>query len=68
MSVSDFLQLPPAARILFAVMLWPAVWAAVLLLTAFVDDFQRRRTRRYSAIPEKTHDGDPQHRTRLRSM
>jgi hypothetical protein len=58
MSESDFLQLPAAVRTVFAVMIWPAVWAAMLLLWAFVDDFQRRRTRRNSAIPERTHDGD----------
>ena len=46
MSISDFLQLPPAVRMVFAVMLWPAVWAAVLLITAFADDFQRLRASR----------------------
>jgi hypothetical protein len=58
MSVSDVLQLPLAVKTAFAVMLWPAVWAAGLLLAAFAGDFRRRRTRRNSAIAERTHDGD----------
>jgi len=58
MSVSDVLRLPLAVRTMFAVMLWPAVWAAGLLLAAFAGDVRRLRTRRISAIPERTHDGD----------
>jgi hypothetical protein len=41
MSFGDFLQLPPGARTLFAVMLWPAVWAAAAMVVALVTDILR---------------------------
>ena len=43
MTVTDFLQLPPAVRILVGVMLWPAIWAGTLLIVALTGDLIRRR-------------------------
>jgi len=43
MTVTDFLQLPPAVRILVGVMLWPAIWAGTLLIGALTGDLIRRR-------------------------
>jgi len=47
MSVSDFLQLPPVARTVFVVMLWPAIWAGAQLIVALAGDVLRQT---------KTHD------------
>jgi hypothetical protein len=47
MSISDFLQLPPAVRVGFVVMLWPAIWAGVQLIVALAGDLLRQT---------KTHD------------
>jgi len=44
MSVSDFLQLPPAIRTVFVVMLWPAIWAGAQLIVAFAGDLSRQAT------------------------
>jgi hypothetical protein len=46
MNMHDLLQLPPGAATLFAVMLWPALWAAGLLIAAFAGDLERMRQRR----------------------
>jgi hypothetical protein len=46
MNVHDLLQLPLGAATLFAVMVWPALWAAGLLITAFVGDLERMRQKR----------------------
>jgi hypothetical protein len=37
-SLSDFLLLPPAVRVIFVVMLWPAIWAAAAFVMALVTD------------------------------
>jgi hypothetical protein len=50
MNVHDLLQLPPGVAILFALMIWPAVWAAALLGVALAGDlFQQRFTARSHA-------------------
>ena len=41
MSASDWMQLPLAVRTLFVVMLWPVIWAAVLLIAALAGDAVR---------------------------
>jgi hypothetical protein len=38
MSLSDFLRFPTGAKALVLVMLWPVVWAAVLMIFAFAGD------------------------------
>ena len=43
MTLSDWLNLPAGARLLVAVMLWPAVWAALLMARALVSDLAARR-------------------------
>ena len=47
MRVSDFLQLPPAVRTVFVVMLWPAIWAGAQLIIVLAGDLLRQT---------KTHD------------
>jgi len=42
MSVSDFLQLPPAVRTVFVVMLWPAIWAGAQLIVVLAGDVLRQ--------------------------
>ena len=42
MSASDFLQLPPAVRTVFVVMLWPAIWAGAQLIVALAGDVIRQ--------------------------
>jgi len=41
MGASDFLRLPPGVMILVVVMLWPAVWAGMLLTVALSADLIR---------------------------
>jgi hypothetical protein len=41
MSTRDFLRLPPGVMILVVVMLWPAIWAGMLLIVAFAGDLIR---------------------------
>jgi len=53
MSVSDFLQLPPAARTVFAVMLWPAIWAAALMVVSLAGDVIRQSKLRTSPAQRK---------------
>jgi hypothetical protein len=43
MSVTDFLQLPPAVRIAFMVLIWPAIWAGALFIVAFAGDVVRQK-------------------------
>jgi hypothetical protein len=42
-SIGDFLRLPPATRIVFVVMLWPAIWAAALMVVSLAGDVIRQR-------------------------
>jgi hypothetical protein len=42
MSSADFLLLPFGARVLFALMLWPAIWAGALLIGALAEDLERQ--------------------------
>ena len=52
MSPSDFLQLPLAVRIAFAVLIWPAIWAGALMAVAIAGDVTRRaRKRDGSRVP-----------------
>ena len=48
MATIDFFQLPPAVRVLVIVMLWPAIWAGLLLLVAFAGDMIRHAGKRTS--------------------
>ena len=55
MSASDILQLPPAVRIVFVVMLWPAIWAGAQLIVALAGDALRQtkthETSRVESVP-----------------
>ena len=53
MSVGDFLRLPPAVRIVFVVMLWPAIWAGALMIGALAGDVIRQRKLRTSPARRK---------------
>lgn len=55
MSIHDLLQLPSWAAVLFALIIWPAAWAAMLAVIAFAGDFERMRQRRHTVRPEGTH-------------
>ena len=46
MDLSEMFRLPPAVTALVALMLWPAIWAAVSLSGAFASDINRRLKRR----------------------
>ena len=43
MSATDFLQLPPAVRIAFVVLIWPAIWAGASFIVAFAGDVIRQK-------------------------
>jgi hypothetical protein len=45
MSDVDFLNLPPYAATVIAVMFWPAIWAAASFVVAFAGDVVRRNRR-----------------------
>jgi hypothetical protein len=49
MSPHDFLQLPPAVRIGFVVMLWPVIWGGALLIAALAGDVIRQISGQASA-------------------
>ena len=49
MRLSDLLQLPPGAMVAFAILIWPAVWAAVLSVVALVGDLRHQAGRRPAA-------------------
>jgi hypothetical protein len=53
MSVSDFLRLPPAIQIVFVVMLWPAIWAAALMVVSLAGDVIRQGKLRTSPVHRK---------------
>jgi hypothetical protein len=46
MSVTNFLQLPPAVRIAFVILIWPALWAGASFAWAFAGDVIRQRRKR----------------------
>jgi hypothetical protein len=48
MSFGDLLRLPPAIMVTFVVMLWPAIWAAALMVVSLAGDVIRQRKRRTS--------------------
>jgi hypothetical protein len=50
MTFTDFVHLPPAVFLLVVVMLWPAIWAAAGLTTAFVGDISRWARRRHDVV------------------
>jgi hypothetical protein len=56
MNLHDLLQLPPEAAALFALMIWPAAWAAGLAIVALGRDLERIRDRRHTVKSEKTYD------------
>jgi len=43
MKLSDLLGLPPGVLLAFAVLIWPAVWATVLIIVALGRDLRRQR-------------------------
>ena len=43
MSVAEFLQLPPAVRIAFVILIWPALWAGASFIAALASDIVRQR-------------------------
>jgi len=49
MRLSDLFQLPPGAMVAFAILIWPAIWAAVLVVVALVGDLTHQRRRRPAA-------------------
>jgi len=53
MSLADFAGLPAAARVIFVVMLWPAIWACAGFLVALTSDIRRlaRRHRDFRREP-----------------
>jgi hypothetical protein len=53
MSIGDFLRLPPAIRIVFVVMVWPAIWAAALIVVALAGDVIRQSKLRASPARRK---------------
>jgi hypothetical protein len=46
MDLSDLFRLPPGVTVLVAVMLWPAIWAVVSLVSAFASDINRHMKNR----------------------
>ena len=46
MTASDVLRLPPGARIVFVLMLWPAIWAGAQLIVTLAGDVIRQMKRR----------------------
>jgi hypothetical protein len=52
-SLGDFVRLPPAIRIVFVVMLWPAIWAAALAVVSLAGDVIRQRKLRTSPPQRK---------------
>ena len=46
MAASDFLRLPPGVRIVFVLMLWPAIWAGAQLIVTLAGDVIRQTKRR----------------------
>jgi len=45
-------QLPPGAGVLFLVLVWPAVWAAVLMIAALAGDLLRQQSPARSRVGE----------------
>jgi hypothetical protein len=43
MSATDFLQLPLAVKIVFVVLIWPAIWAGSSFIVAFTGDVIRQK-------------------------
>jgi hypothetical protein len=56
MNLHDLLRLPTGAAALFALMIWPAVWAAALAIVAFAGDLERMRQRRPTVRSQRTYD------------
>jgi len=46
MRLTDLLQLPPGAMLGFALLLWPAIWAAFLIIAALAGDLLREGKKR----------------------
>ena len=53
MTASDFLRLPPGVRIVFVLMLWPAIWAGAQLIVALAGDVIRQSKLRTSPAQRK---------------
>ena len=46
MKLGDLLQLPPGVMLAFAILIWPALWAAALVAVALAGDLTRKPRRR----------------------
>jgi hypothetical protein len=53
MNLSDLLQLPPGVMLAFAILIWPAVWAAFLIIVSLAGDLRRQATARHPAASHK---------------
>jgi len=43
MSLTDFFHLPPAVRVAFVILIWPALWAGASFAWAFAGDVIRQK-------------------------
>jgi len=53
MKLSDLLHLPPGALLAFAVLIWPAVWAAFLIIVSLSRDLRRQSKERPTDVWHK---------------
>jgi len=49
MKLSDLFQLPPGVMVGFSLLIWPAVWAAFLIVVALASDLRRQTNPRHAA-------------------
>ena len=42
MTLSDLRHLPPGVMLLFAILIWPAAWAAILVVVSLAGDLRRQ--------------------------
>jgi hypothetical protein len=53
MSLHDLLRLPPGVVLTFAILIWPAVWAAFLVVVSLAGDLRRQAHQHGSAAWHK---------------
>ena len=56
MSIGDFLRLPALVRTLVLVLLWPAMWAAALMIASLIGDVIRQEPIRESPARREVFD------------
>jgi hypothetical protein len=56
MSIGDFLRLPASVRTLLLVLLWPAMWAAALMIASLIGDVIRQEPIRESPARREVFD------------